>query len=128
VFQNLGSSLGTALVGSILIASLSGSFASAVEASTLPASVQTQVASQTQNGVQIVPISQVPHIAEKAGLSDADAKQLQQIYTDAQVGSLRVSLFALAVIAALALFFSRNIPATVLGGAKKPEEEAHPAS
>jgi hypothetical protein len=125
VFQNLGSSLGTALVGSILIASLGGSFAAGVAASDLPESVQTQVASQTQHGVQIVPISEVPDIAEKAGISDADAQQLQRIYTDSQVGSLRVTLFALAVISALALFFSRRIPATVMG-ATKTSEDAEP--
>lgn len=115
VFQNLGSSLGTALIGSILIASLGTSFASAVSESDLPANVQSMVLAQTQGGVAIVPTSSVPQLAQEAGLDAADSAQLQQLYSDAQIGSLRISLAALAVIAALALFFSRNIPRVVLG-------------
>ena len=41
VFQNLGSSLGTALIGSILIGALATSFASGVSTSALPDEVQT---------------------------------------------------------------------------------------
>ncbi|MGP6175838.1 hypothetical protein ACTU6U_00880 [Microbacterium sp. A196] len=43
VFQNLGSSLGTALIGSILIGALSTSFAAGVTASNLPSDVRETV-------------------------------------------------------------------------------------
>jgi len=116
VFQNLGSSLGTALVGSILIASLGSSFSAAVAASDLPDQVKTAVHDQTQGGVAIIPTASVPRIAEQAGLSAADGATLQSLYTHAQIGSLTTALFALALIAALSLFFSRHIPNTVLRG------------
>jgi MFS family permease len=119
VFQNLGSSLGTALIGSVLIASLGTSFASAVTESTLPDDVKGIVLEQSEGGVAIVPTSALPQIAADAGLGSDDGAQLQQLYSDAQIGSLRTSLFALAVIAALALFFSRSIPNTVLGRREK---------
>ena len=48
VFQNLGSSLGTALIGSVLIAALSSSFASGVASSDLPADVRSMVSEATQ--------------------------------------------------------------------------------
>jgi predicted MFS family arabinose efflux permease len=115
VFQNLGSSLGTALVGSILIATLGSSFAAAVSASDLPDQAKVAVAEQTLHGVAIVPAASVPSIVEKAGLSSSDGTTLMHLYTDSQIGSLRTSLFALAVIATLALFFSRHIPNEVLG-------------
>ena len=51
-------------------------------------------------------------IAEKAGLSDADADSLATIYRDSQLSSLRIAFFALILISLLSLFFSKGIPRT----------------
>ncbi|MFE1665438.1 MFS transporter [Microbacterium sp. P02] len=110
VFQNLGSSLGTALIGSILIGALSTSFASGVANSTLPDSAQTLVATATERGVAIVPASDVAGIAEQAGLSEQEASSLATIYRDSQLSSLRVAFFGLILITLLSLLFSRDIP------------------
>ncbi|MGM1017154.1 MAG: MFS transporter [Actinomycetota bacterium] len=115
VFQNLGSSLGTALIGSILIGALSTSFASGVAHSDLPDATRATVSASTENGVTIVPASDVTAIAEDAGLDEADAKKLQTIYRDSQLSSLRVALFGLIVISLLSLLFSRGIPSEVVG-------------
>jgi len=119
VLQNLGSSLGTALIGSILIASLATSFAGGVAASNLPSAVKSQVTTQSQSGIAIVPVSSVPHIAEKAGLSSGQAAQLATIYSDSQVSALRVSFLGLVLVSIVSLLFSKNIPADV-GGRKEP--------
>lgn len=111
VFQNLGSSLGTAVIGSVLIASLTTSFTSAVAASDLPASAQSLVSASTQDGVPIVEASSVDTIAAQAGLTTAQGQTLTTLYTDSQVTSLRLALFALTVIGLLSLLFSRRIPA-----------------
>lgn len=113
VFQNLGSSLGTALIGSILIGALATSFAGGVASSTLPASVRTEITHATERGVAIVPAADVTSIGEKAGLSEAEAEQLQTIYRDSQLSSLRVAVFGLIVVALISLLFSRGIPSTV---------------
>lgn len=110
VFQNLGSSLGTALIGSILIGALSTSFASGVAASDLSATTRASVAASTEHGVTIVPASAVPAIAEEAGLSADDAEALAEIYRESQLSSLRVAFFGLILISLLALFFLRGIP------------------
>ncbi|AKV86523.1 MFS transporter [Microbacterium sp. CGR1] len=110
VFQNLGSSLGTALIGSILIGALSTSFASGVAASDLSATTRASVAASTEHGVTIVAASAVPAIAEEAGLSADDAEALAEIYRESQLSSLRVAFFGLILISLLALFFSRGIP------------------
>ena len=117
VFQDLGSSLGTALIGSILIVSLSASFLGAVSASDLPDSVKSQVSSSTEQGVAIVPISTVDDIAQSAGLSTTEADQLSTLYSDSQVSSLRASFFALILMAIVSLLFSKNIPAQQLAAA-----------
>lgn len=110
VFQNLGASLGTALIGSVLIASLSNNFNANVQASTLPANVKTQVAAQSRSGVEIVPITQVEGLAESKGVSPELAQQATQIYSDSQVAALRSALYALIFIATVSVLFSKNIP------------------
>lgn len=110
VAQNLGSSLGTALIGSVLIAALGASFTSGVTASDLPQAVQEQVVELSQGGVEIVPAASVTQIATDAGLSESDGEKLTSIYTDSQLSSLRTAFFALIAIAVAALVLSRGIP------------------
>lgn len=115
VFQNLGSSLGTALIGSVLIGALATSFGSAVATSELSAETRSAVQEATAGGVAIVPAASVDDLAEQAGLSEADAATLTSIYERSQIESLRVAFVALIVIALGSLFFSRGIPAEVAG-------------
>ena len=110
VAQNLGSSLGTALIGSVLIAALATSFAGGVASSDLPADVQSEVSELTEGGVSIVPAATVDQLATDAGLSESDGEQLTEIYTESQVSSLRTAFFALIAIALAALALSRGIP------------------
>ena len=120
VFQNLGSSLGTAVIGSVLIGALATSFTAGVAASDLPQETQVVVAEATEGGVDIVPAASVPDLAREAGLDDAEAAELERVYANSQIESLRVSLVALIVIALVSLFFSRGIPAEVVG---RPRDE-----
>lgn len=110
VFQNLGSSLGTALIGSILIGALATSFAGGVAQSSLPAETRQIVNERTEGGVQIVPATSVEEIATEAGLSTADAEALEDIYVESQLSSLRTAFFGLIVLALLSLLVSRGIP------------------
>ncbi|NLP82740.1 MFS transporter [Microbacterium sp. CFH 90308] len=116
VFQNLGSSLGTALIGSIMIGALATSFSAGVSSSTLPAEVQQIIAERTAGGVETVPASTVEQIGIDAGLEAAEAETLARLYVESQLSSLRVAFFALVVIALFSLFFSRGIPNEVVGG------------
>ncbi|TDP98927.1 MULTISPECIES: MFS transporter [unclassified Leifsonia] len=120
VFQNLGSSLGTALIGSVMIASLSSVFAGAVAESTLPDDVKSTVQERTQEGITPVAVADVPKIATDAGLGDDDAKALAGLYETSQLRSLELSFAALALVSCGALFFSRNLPREVVGGSPEP--------
>lgn len=122
VFQNLGSSLGTALIGSVLIFSLTSNFSGAVAASTLPEQVKSEISTQSAQGVAIIPAASVDSIAESQGLAVADAQELTQLYTDSQVSALRVALFGMLLFSVFSMAFSRNIPAQILG--RKDEEPA----
>lgn len=114
VFQNLGSSLGTALIGSVMIASLSSLFAGSVAASELPADVKSTVQERADGGITPVAVADVPKIAQDAGLNQADAGTLTDLYQSSQLRSLELSFAALALVSCGALFFSRNIPRTVV--------------
>jgi MFS family permease len=124
VFQNLGSSLGTALIGSVLMSTLAVSFSAGVAASDLPEGVQQTIATATQSGVQIIPSSSVTAIGTDAGLTESEATDLAGIYSTAQIQSLRVAFLALVVLALATLAFSRGIPNDVLGRA--PDAASRP--
>ena len=110
VFQNLGSSLGTAIIGSVLIASLTTNFADNVLASNLPESTKSQVSELTQEGISVAPVNEVEAYAQKQGLNSQDAQEITDIYSQSQLESLRVALFALVLLSIISLLFSRNLP------------------
>ncbi|MBB5640728.1 MFS transporter [Cryobacterium roopkundense] len=121
VFQNLGSSLGTALIGSVLIGALASSFVGAVDASDLPSSAKSQVNTASQSGIAIVPVTSVAGIGESAGLTADQSQELTTLYADSQVSSLRASFFALALFSIVALLFSRNLPVEAMGKKQKAQ-------
>ena len=120
VFQNLGSSLGTALIGSVLIASLGSMFLGSVATSDLPPEVKQTVEERSEGGVAIVAVADVPQIAEDAGLSAEEGDQLAELYSQSQVDALRTSFVVLIFIAAASILFSRNIPTTLVGATAVP--------
>ena len=106
-----GSSLGTALIGSILIGALATSFASGVAESNLPDETKAIVSTATDGGVDIVPVRDVADIGAKAGLTEEESAALTTVYRESQVAALRVAFFGLVVISLVALLFSGGIPA-----------------
>lgn len=109
-YQNLGSSLGTALIGSIFILTLTTSFVNSINASTLPTNVKNYIDTNTQTGVQVVSGSQVNSYALSQGLPQSEATEISNTYTSSQISSLKEAIFGIVAIAALSLLLSRNIP------------------
>lgn len=108
--QNLGSSLGTALIGSVLITSLTAGFVSSINQSTLPQNIKTYIDDNTTAGVQVVSATQVQDYAESKGVPVDEAEQISQIYKQSQVGGLREAAFFIVVLAGGSLILSKNIP------------------
>lgn len=113
-FQNLGSSFGTAFVGSILVVSLTSGFISNINDSTLPDHVKTYITAQSKTGVQIVSANDVQEYVVSKGGSQPDALEISNEYTNAQLGGLKSAITALGFVALLSLLFSRNIPSKKL--------------
>lgn len=112
-FQNLGSSLGTALIGSVLVATLTTSFLTSVSTSSLPQTAKENIQGSVKT-LQIVPADSVAPKAISAGASTEQAQEISNIYKDAQLDGLKQSLFILIVIAILSILLSRNIPNKIL--------------
>ena len=108
---NLGASLGVALVGSILIASLATNFTTTVaDDPNLTSSVKQQVTTAAAASANFVSTSQVASAAAAAGLPADQTAELVSVYADAQLNALRTGLAFLALFSLLALAYVRRLP------------------
>lgn len=115
VAQNLGSSLGTALIGSVMIASLSTNFAAQVsQAPDLPTEVKTYVQQNSQVGLPVVSAPQVEAYSTKKGLTESQAQEVSSIYSDSQVRALKEALFVTAILGLISMVFLRGLPDKVM--------------
>jgi MFS family permease len=122
--QNLGASLGTALIGAVLIAALTSGFTSRVEENpAVTAQARDQVAQAAEKGIPVVPVDDVERAAVKAGVPDAQAKAIADDYGDAELQGLKRAIGAVAIFALLSLWFTRGLPGAALGR-PEPEGEA----
>jgi EmrB/QacA subfamily drug resistance transporter len=109
--QNLGASLGTALIGAVLIAALTSGFVSRVEKNPdVPAQAKERVSQLADKGIPVVTVDEVKDAGVKAGLSDAQADALASDYGDAQLQGLKRAIGAVAIFALLSLWFTRKLP------------------
>ena len=109
--QNLGASLGTALIGAVLIAALSSGFVSRVEENpAVPQSARDRIAQAAEKGIPVVPVDDVEKAAADAGLSASQAEAVAGDYGDAQLQGLKRAIGAVAVFALLGLWFTRQLP------------------
>lgn len=110
-YQNLGSSLGTALIGSVLIASLTAGFITNIEKNPdIPQDVKSYITEKSANGIQIVSSTQVEDYAESKGLPPDQAEAVAVSYNESQLAGLEESMLFVAFLALLSVVLSRNIP------------------
>jgi MFS family permease len=109
---NLGASIGTALSGAILIAALTSSFLAGVQNNPdVPKEVASQAQVQLSGGAPFISDKDLKVALDKAGVSGKTADAIVTENADARIDGLRSSLSVLAVIAMIALFTARRIPA-----------------
>ena len=108
---NLGASIGTALAGAVLISALTGSFLSGVQNNPdVPEDVASKAQVELDGGIPFVSDDDLETELDKAGVPPNTADAIVDENADARVDGLRTSLSLLAIIALIALFFSRRIP------------------
>jgi EmrB/QacA subfamily drug resistance transporter len=119
--QQLGSSLGTAVLGAIVITGLLGAFQSNVTAQdAISAGTKTTVEQHLSSGGSFVPASQVEETATSAGIDPAEVDAIVSSYGDAQLQALKLALLVAALLAIPSFWSARNLPNRILGD---PETE-----
>jgi MFS family permease len=109
---NLGASIGTALSGAILIAVLTSSFlAGVLNNPAVPKDVASQAQVQLSGGAPFLSDKDLQAALTKAGVTGKTADAIVTENADARIDGLRSSLSVLALLALIALFTARRIPA-----------------
>jgi MFS family permease len=115
---NLGASLGTALAGSLLIATLTTSFLTNVEQNpAIPASVKSQAQVELAGGVPFISDADLDAALEQAQVDPETTDVALEAYSDARLDGIRSALAILAVLAIVALLLAGRIPKRQPGSA-----------
>ncbi len=115
--QNLGASLGTALIGAVLISALTSGFVERVEQNpALPESVHQRIERAAEQGIPVVPVDQVEEVATEEGLPPEQAQAVADDYGDAQLQGLKRAIGAVGAFAFLSLWFTRGLPGRARAG------------
>ena len=118
---NLGASIGTALAGAVLISALTTSFLTGVQNNPdVPKDLAAKAQVELAGGIPFMSDADLKTQLDKAGVP---AKTVVEENAKARINGLRASLSVLAVIALIALFFSRRIPTKQPSAAPASEPE-----
>jgi MFS family permease len=124
---NIGASLGTALAGSVLIASLTATLAAGIQQNpAVPPEVRQQADVQLSSGVPFVSDADLESALDEAGVTGDAAAAIVDENAEARLRALRTALAVIAIVAAAALFFSGPIPTRQPGSDAAGAERAPP--
>jgi len=109
--QQLGSALGVAFIGAIVLTGLTSTFISHVEHDPrISAEVSHQVGVAAGSNTNFVSSTQIESAAKEAGLDQSTTAALVSDYETAQLRSLKAGLLGAALLALISLGFTRELP------------------
>jgi EmrB/QacA subfamily drug resistance transporter len=118
---NLGASFGTALAGSILIASMSSSFLGAISTDpAIPSRVSQNAQVNLAGGVPFISDEQLKQSMADAHVPPRKANAALEDYKSARIDGLQTALALLAFVALIALFAAQGLPTRQPGAARAP--------
>ncbi len=108
---NLGASLGTALAGSLLFATLTTAFLTNIQqSSAIPSQVKSQAQVELAGGVPFVSDADLEDALDEAGATSEASEAALDSYGDARLSGLRAALAILALSTIVALVLAQRIP------------------
>ncbi len=121
----LGASIGTALAGAVLISAMTASFFTGIENNPkVPHSVVSQAQTQLASGVPFVSEADAKAALQKANVPRATADEIVKHNEKSQIDGLRTAEAILALLALVALPFTRGIPTVPPGTQSDPTPSA----
>jgi len=109
--MQLGSAVGVALIGAIVLSGLVSNFLTQVEGDPrVPPTVVAQTTIAVTEGVSFVSAEQVRRVATEAGLEPAEVDALVDNYAAAQLFALKSGLLACMLLALLTVPATRRLP------------------
>jgi len=119
--SQFGASLGTALAGSVMIAFLTTSFLTGIAANPdVPAEVSNRATVELASGISFISDQDLEEALDDASLDRQTSEAIMEDYAEARLAGIRTALSLLAVFAAIALYFTRRIPAEPPGSSPAP--------
>jgi EmrB/QacA subfamily drug resistance transporter len=120
--QQVGASLGTALIGAIVITGLVTSFATRVaDNPKIAPAVSQEVGVRVEGDVSFVSTDQIRQAAEAENLDPATTDALVDDYADAQLQALKTGLLVAGLLACAAFLSTGSLPARAGPGPDAPE-------
>ena len=121
--QQLGSSLGVALLGAIVLSGLTSAFVSNISSDErISSAVSEQVGVAVGSGIDFVSADQIEAAAREAGLDEPTTEAIVEDYETAQLQALKTGLLAAAFLALLSLAFTKDLPHEVQRKKLAPDE------
>ncbi len=118
---NLGASIGTALAGAVLIATLTSSFLTGVQNNpAVPAQLKSHATTQLSGGVPFISDADLKTGLDKAGVPPEAANAIVSENETARLDALRAALSVLALIAVVATVVTFRIPDVAPAADHKP--------
>jgi len=125
---NLGASIGTALAGAVLISALTTSFLTGVQNNpAVPHDVAAKAQVELAGGIPFLSDKDLQAQLDKAGVPAKTADAIVTENANARIDGLRSSLSLLAIVALIALFATRRIPAQQPTASPAGEPAASPS-
>ena len=126
--QQLGSSLGVALIGAIVLGGLTTTFVANIQSNpAISSEVSAQVGTEVEAGLDFVSSDAIQTAATEAGLDEATTAALVSDYESAQLNALKAGLLAAAFLALLSLPFTRDLPHGPAPGTPESEDDVNAA-
>jgi hypothetical protein len=109
--QQLGSAIGTALIGAVVVSSLVAAFVNNItDEVAIPAELTSAIEIEVASGSSFVAADQVAVALAEAGVEDPDVDAVVEEYRNAQLASLKVGLLLAGFLAIASLAFTRHLP------------------
>src|SRR5438034_6248683 len=113
---NLGASMGTALAGALLIASMTSAFLNNIENNdAIPSRVKSQAQVNLASGVPFISDADLQKALDDAHVSSKTSEAVVSEYQKSRISGLKAALAILALMTMVALLLTKRIPKTQPG-------------